>query len=260
MNFRKTAVLLAMLAAAGLAAAGLSKDQKRQLDVAQRGQKIRAKGGLPLHFFDAETAEPIRGVRVTMGGAEYTSDRNGFVALPKLDDGEHEFSFSADGYTEEEGELRVRAGFAVNYRFAMSRRLVDKKLRIVLQWGERPHDLDLHLEKEGGYHISYRDMTTADDGSANLDRDDTCSFGPETITVESLDAGTNYSVYVVDYTNRADANRRDLSGSGAAVKVYGEEGLLATFEVPEGTRGNRWNVCSIVGGRLSANGTVVPNY
>lgn len=264
MNFlRKTAVLSAMLLAACAAAnaQGLTADQKRQLDVTQRNQRLKAKGGTPLYFFDAETAEPLRNVRVRLpDGTEFTSDRHGFATLPKMEDGEHELVFSADGYVEEEGELKVRAGFATNYRFAMSKKLLGRKFRIVLTWGERPGDLDLHLEKEGGYHISYRDMTTADDGSANLDRDDVTSFGPETITVSETAAGTNYFVYVVDYTNHGDASQRELSRSGASVKVYGEDGLLAEYAVPTGPRGNRWNVCTIKDGRLSANGTVVPNY
>lgn len=262
MKFKKISVLAFLFFAFALVcASGLTKEQKQQLNITQKSQKIRAKGNLPLYFFDAVTAEPIKNVSVKIeDGDEYFSDKYGFVTLPKLDDGEYEIAFSAPGYISEEQSFSVKAGFMLNYRFAMSQMLVNKKFRIVLQWGERPADLDLHFEKEGGYHISYRDMKTSEDGSANLDHDDIDSYGPETITVNETADGTNYFVYIVDYTNHDNATSSALSSSDAVVKIYGGENLLACFEVPKGKRGNRWNVCAIADGKLTENNTVVTNY
>jgi hypothetical protein len=53
-------------------------------------------------------------------------------------------------------------------------------MRIVLTWGERPADLDSHITYPGN-HIFFRSKKGTD---ANLDVDDTTSFGPETITLE----------------------------------------------------------------------------
>ena len=243
-------------------AAPLSADKRQQLDISQNSQKIRAKGNLPLYFADAETGNPVKGVSVIMlhDGTAYETGKNGFVSIPQLEDGDYSIRTYANGYVSEEFEFSVKAGFIPNYRFVLCKKMLPQRLRIVLQWGERPADLDLHLEKEGGYHISYRNMITADDESANLDRDDTSSFGPETITINSLEKNVNYYIYVVDYTNRNNATAQGLGGSGAVIKIYDGEELINVFYVPEGKSGNRWNVCSVLNGEIFENQTVVTNY
>ena len=123
-------------------------------------------------------------------------------------------------------------------------------MRIVLDWGQRPADLDLHLEKEGGYHISYWDMHNAADGSVTLDRDDRDGFGPETITIMETDLRSVYRVYVHDYTNGGSSSSTELSRSYAAIRVYGRNGLLRSFYVPENRRGNMWEVFRIVNGEI----------
>ena len=68
-------------------------------------------------------------------------------------------------------------------------------LQIVLTWGETPRDLDSHLlgpADENGddyFHVYYRDKNAySEDGDviANLDLDDTSSYGPETTTIYNL--------------------------------------------------------------------------
>ena len=242
----------------------LSADKKEQLDIVQNSQKIRKKGMLPLFFADAETGLPVSDVHVTLYSDDtesyFVSDKNGFISIPKLEDGEFKIKYNANGYIQEEGLINVKAGFIANYRFIISKILLDTQIRIVLQWGEQPADLDLHLEKDGGYHISYRNMLVSEDGSANLDRDDTDSYGPETITLNAIERGVPYYVYVVDYTNRNNAISQKLSQSNAFVKIYvGEELELSTY-ISEGISGNRWNVCTIKDGNITLNGTVVTNY
>lgn len=52
-------------------------------------------------------------------------------------------------------------------------------MRVVLSWGEKPFDLDSHLIFPGG-HIYFDSKEGTD---ANLDVDDTDSYGPETVTI-----------------------------------------------------------------------------
>jgi uncharacterized protein YfaP (DUF2135 family) len=125
-------------------------------------------------------------------------------------------------------------------------------LRVVLDWGETPADLDLHLVKAGSYHVSYWDMHNADDGSVLLDRDDRSGFGPETITIMETDIRGLYRLYVADYTNDGNSASSALSRSGAVVRVYGRNGLVNSFAVPANRAGTRWDVFTIEGGRIQA--------
>ena len=102
-------------------------------------------------------------------------------------------------------------------------------LQIVLTWGETPRDLDSHLlgpADENGddyFHVYYRDKNAySEDGDviANLDLDDTSSYGPETTTIYKGFTGRKYSFYVYDYTNGEDDASTELSASSAKVTVY----------------------------------------
>ena len=115
-------------------------------------------------------------------------------------------------------------------------------LRIVLNWGATPFDLDSHLAFSNN-HIFFN----AKNGEkAWLDVDDTSSYGPETITIDKRLDGTTYTYAVHDYSNAADVNDRALSASGARVFVYVGQSLVKTYYVPTGT-GNVWTVFRITG-------------
>ena len=130
-----------------------------------------------------------------------------------------------------------------------------KNYRMVLTWGNSPRDLDAHLSgpnPDGGdFHIWYRNKILI--GGRNfLDRDDTSSFGPETITIYKPAAGEYYySVY--DYTNKNKKNSSKLSYSGARVDIYGENRLLQSFEISNSEKGNCWHVF-----KIDRSGMIVP--
>lgn len=245
----------------GSYADSISEEQKRELDIVQASQKIRRNEKLPLYFADAEDGLPVKEAKIVVDSiGEFVTDKKGFVSLPRLEDGEYSLIFSANGYISESFDFTVRAGFVPHYRFAVSKVLVGSYARIVLEWGERPADLDLHLEKEGDYHISYRNMRVSADGVAQLDRDDTNSYGPETITITEWTPNMRYFIYVVDYTNKSKSKTSDLSNSTATVKVYDKNGLIQTFDVPVGQNGNRWNICDMYNGKITTNQTITLNY
>lgn len=116
-------------------------------------------------------------------------------------------------------------------------------MRIVLTWGERPADLDSHITYPGN-HIFFRSKKGTD---ANLDVDDTTSFGPETITLERKHEGETYVYSVHDYSDRMSPNSQALSASGAKVFVYIGQSLVRTYYVPTGKSGNLWAVFRITG-------------
>lgn len=119
--------------------------------------------------------------------------------------------------------------------------------RVVLRWGADPSDLDAHyragLKTGSDEHVFY----SAQNGeTAQLDVDDTSSYGPETITVTDFDALDNGFIYSVhDFSNKDNPNSLSLSSSGAIVQLYKGADLLETYHVPTGQPANVWRVFSI---------------
>ncbi|HHI0285825.1 TPA: tetratricopeptide repeat protein [Escherichia coli] len=111
-------------------------------------------------------------------------------------------------------------------------------MRVVLSWGEKPFDLDSHLIFPGG-HIYFDSKEGTD---ANLDVDDTDSYGPETVTISKKHFGESYIYAVQDYSNKGLPNSNYLYASKAKVFVYVGSSLVRSYSVPAGKRGNIWTV------------------
>ncbi|HGT7660333.1 TPA: tetratricopeptide repeat protein [Escherichia coli] len=111
-------------------------------------------------------------------------------------------------------------------------------MRVVLSWGEKPFDLDSHLIFPGG-HIYFDSKEGTD---ANLDVDDTDSYGPETVTISKKHFDESYIYAVQDYSNKGLPNSNYLSASKAKVFVYVGSSLVRSYSVPAGKRGNIWTV------------------
>ncbi len=111
------------------------------------------------------------------------------------------------------------------------------EVRIVLSWGAYPKDLDAHLHTPNRYHIFWKAKGSRNTMPfADLDIDDTVSYGPETITIyKSQDGIYRYSVN--NYSRSPD-----IKGSNARVQVYGSGGLIREFHVPSRGKGLIWNV------------------
>lgn len=114
-------------------------------------------------------------------------------------------------------------------------------VRVVLSWGATPADLDSHLWFNSS-HIFWQNKVAP---KANLDVDDTDSYGPETITIEEKKFGTEYYYAVHDFTNKEKTTSSALSKSGAKVFVYIGQSLIKTYYVPANKIGNLWTVFKI---------------
>lgn len=114
-------------------------------------------------------------------------------------------------------------------------------MRIVLNWGKSPSDLDSHLSFPDN-HIFF---SQKNGNKANLDVDDTDSYGPETITIDKKKFGEVYHYFVHDYSNKQDLNATALSASNAKVFVYVGQSLVKTYYVPTNKKGNVWNLFKI---------------
>lgn len=181
------------------------------------------------------TGEPIAEIRTENDG-RYSAE---------LEAGEYTAEVEKDGYITENIDFEVdKWGDLDIEQFVISEELGEGEIRIVLEWGEYPRDLDSHLEGNTStgrsIHVFYGNKEVE---GANLDVDDISSFGPETITI--TDIGGEYEYYVYDYTMSGN-----IGTSGATVKVY-TPGSSApkVYSVPAIT-GNTWNVFSIRNGQV----------
>ena len=122
-------------------------------------------------------------------------------------------------------------------------------LRIVLNWSDRPEDLDSHLvtpEINGETHHLY--WYTADSYHVesspyiNLDVDDVDGYGPETITINQLFSGT-YMYSVHEYYGSSGS----LTSSDATVTIYDQFGVVEQVDVPSSGSGYWWNVFQLDG-------------
>jgi len=208
-------------------------------------------GKLVLRFINAENGNPVEGATINIEGMEeYTSDMQGKVLIDPPDDKTYALHFSKEGFIPATYQFEVAAGTIFNNRFTVSPVIDFGALRVVLGWGKSPSDLDLHLIKEGDYHISFQNMHISNDGTAKLDRDDLKGFGPETITVKNTDNNATYTCYIKNYSGKNARNSKALSKSGANVQVYGNNQLLKSYTVPVNRKGTTWMVFTIVNGKI----------
>lgn len=201
-----------------------------------------------------------KGYNVTSGRIDLmlTTDVDGRYYTNELDYGFYTIEIVKDGFITSyqtvqsaasnwEGAIRDEA---LNQSFSISPYIeVDDTLRIVLTWGETPRDLDSHLRgynSEGSeFHVYYSNRDAYDIDSsqiANLDIDDTSSYGPETITIHFADQTERYRYYVHDFTNGGNSSSLAMSNSGAKVSVYSGNTLLAVYDVPTNQEGTVWHV------------------
>jgi len=124
----------------------------------------------------------------------------------------------------------------------------DYALRAILTWGEYPTDEDSHLVAYDEstqtiiWHVYYGNMVSPN-GDVKLDVDDTSSYGPETITMTSVNNNYTYKYYVNNFSG--DGKLKD---SNAQVVVY-FNGQQYTFHIPN-EDGNVWKVFEIKNGQL----------
>ena len=217
---------------------------------------------------DSVTGSPIAGASISIyrgSGVTDTShlvtsgittDENGEFEIPDLEAGTYTILVEKNGYVVNTYTIVVDEN-QENMTISISPALTaDENMRIILSWGEQPSDLDSHLlyikNQQVLYHIAYYHKVAHDDNGnilAQLDRDDTTSYGPETTTIYQLDREGLYKYFVHDYTHRGATTSYALANSGANVKVITSEGQQYTFNVPYGD-GTVWKVFDIVEGHI----------
>lgn len=179
-----------------------------------------------------------------------TTDTQGNYSTT-LGSGYYTFVISQPGYITRNVTVLVWSG-STTQDITLSPQLTQGEVRITLTWGATPSDLDSHLAVMNGTtredHIFYGHPTSTN-GMISLDRDDTSSYGPETITLSQQDSSKVYKYYVHDFSDYAGSST-GLSQSSAVVTVD-TASQTYTFNVPNAL-GTGWKVFEI------QNGNVVP--
>ena len=202
-------------------------------------------------ILNAVDRSPVANALVTISGQTGTTNANGNYTIHNVGTGNHDAAGSSDGFCPFSAPFTIPDdydGESFTYNFSMSPVLEAGQIRMVLNWGATPPDLDSHLltpDIEGStHHIYYSNV-----GSytavpyAKLDTDDVNGYGPETITISQLFTGT-YAYYIKNFTG----NSEGLKNSGAVAQIYSGEACTATIiEVPTDTDGSYWYVCDIDG-------------
>ncbi|MDO4976056.1 MAG: InlB B-repeat-containing protein [Eubacteriales bacterium] len=193
---------------------------------------------------------------------EYYTNSSGNFELPRLPHHvKYWYEFSAPGYLTEWHSREtigciIADGSSTNFgTVALTPETAANEYSIVLTWGSSPRDLDSHLVANttsgSSYHVYYSNRTPSP-SYANLDVDDTSSYGPETITITNFNMLRNVRYAVHDYTNRSYSSSTALANSGATVIVKRGNVALREFRVPSGG-GTEWDVFAI-----DASGNIIP--
>lgn len=126
-------------------------------------------------------------------------------------------------------------------------------VQLTLTWGANPSDLDSHLtwkHNSDTFHVYYTTKgSLSSEPYANLDTDDTTSYGPEVVTIAKLRPGTyRYSVRHYDGTGT-------IQTSGAEVNAVIEGIGIYKFTPPASQPGGTdiWRIVDIV---VATNGEV----
>lgn len=189
----------------------------------------------------------------TIAGAQVTLQKNGEQSLVATTNAQGRADFAAT-FADTPASLLIikKTGYSnlvvkcpcdgMTYAISPVMHKLDG-MRIVLNWGAEPRDLDSHLFYPGN-HIYFNHKLGND---AMLDVDDTTSYGPETITINRKHDGMRYVYAVHDYSDMDQPNTSGLSQSGAKVFVYIGQTLIKTYYVPKNKRGNLWTVFAVSG-------------
>lgn len=201
---------------------------------------------------NAKTGDGVAGATLefipeTGGESIVAQSQPGGSYSAALEPGRYRVKVSQAGFITEEFTVDVNPDGTLE-DFTISPALEQGEIRIVLEWGAQPRDLDSYIrgETDDGKKVftSYRSKVCQDGDNvlAELDVDDINGYGPETTTLYALDGVYEFVVqdFHATYT---------MAGSGATVKVYvGNETPIVINVAAEVE--NQWLVCRIDHGEV----------
>ncbi|MEE9302827.1 MAG: carboxypeptidase regulatory-like domain-containing protein [Thiotrichaceae bacterium] len=128
--------------------------------------------------------------------------------------------------------------------------LINEAITARFTWGVNPADLDTHLFGPNDYHIWWRALGSLNTTPfAQLDVDDTNSFGPEVLTIVQFPEPGTYRYAIHHF-----AGSSSITNSSAQIRLR-LNGQTTVFAPPAGqsTTDDLWNVFNLI---VDANGNV----
>jgi hypothetical protein len=208
----------------------------------------------------------LKNAMVTVNGKNVTTNDQGIATFSNLTAGDTTVAVAVTGFVSDNSLKNLVCG-ANNVTLALNPAsgtgaVAANQVRVVLTWGTDPVDIDSHLtgpepglsasslNEANRFHVYFWNESS---DVANLDVDDTTSFGPETITI-SPPSGANtlrqgvyrYSVHHYEgVSTMKDAVVKLYLGNNAprtftpdASLVTGTSDLWTVFELTVGTAGH----------------------
>jgi len=189
------------------------------------------------------------------------SNAEGIYHLGELPTGFFNVRMKSDGFNENNiPNVQINSGANDMGESTVVEEVAEGQIRIVLSWGETPYDLDSHLTGPTAtgnrFHVYYSDSSIEDGTIANLDVDDTNSYGPETITIqEYIDGVYRYSIH--NYSDQSTEGGLGIYNSPTKVEIFDSNGVLGTYAPKPFTAGagNTWRVFefTVTNGIISIN-------
>ena len=193
------------------------------LELSQIETKMFDEDNTIISLKDANDCKPIANASIVFLNKKFISDKNGYLTLPNPPqeiDTAVEIEIKKDGYITQKERVDVAFGSFWQKNFLLSKKLPPESLRVVLSWGAKPKDLDLHLLSPD-FHISFRHKKSIAN-LVKLDRDARNGYGPETITLDKIKADGKYKIVVHKYSRNGSFN------SKARVAIYMDNTLVSS--------------------------------
>lgn len=174
------------------------------------------------------------------------TDNSGWAPIPnEVPDGTHEILVSkGDDYVPTKSTFNIVGDeITANSQISVPKAVDYNRIQIVLDWGYEPYDIDSHIICEN-HHVYFSNRY---EDNMDLDRDDTDSYGPETITIRDIKADKKYEYYVFNYSHQ-ELYGTSLSYSNARVRVIIQNEQVNEFNITPGMVGRTWHVFDIING------------
>mmetsp|Transcript_87100 Transcript_87100/g.236074 ORF Transcript_87100/g.236074 Transcript_87100/m.236074 type:complete len:602 (+) Transcript_87100:3-1808(+) len=190
---------------------------------------------------------------VKLAGAVLKWSRDGAVVATTTVDQSGEYSAllgpgtytvvaELDGYITMTKEVAVLGEISVGSigDFALSKILALGEWRVVLEWGDRPSDLDswTYFGTDHSKNVKWYGKSASDPVSGievTLDRDDVTAIGPETTTIKNADkcVGEDACLIWFEVNNYAYWDSTTMDQAQGVVTVYHGDNTAAVYKIPE---------------------------
>ena len=226
-----------------------SEEEEIEVEVNAQGGSVAGK------VKDASTGSSLANVHLVFRkgsdqksgepAAEVDTDSSGSYYV-ELEEGNYCVEIKKSGYIDHYENIQIIKNVSRTGQDLIISTQMAGQIRIVLQWGSSPDDLDSYLtgttDSGSSVNVNYRNKSCS---AANLDVDDINGYGPETTTI--YDVNGVYYFDVQDYEETGT-----MASSGAKVTVYLPDNSSQTITINSGLGStNIWHVLKIDHGELT---------